>query len=287
MRRIELCSEFGSCQVTLLYKGRPIFLITHVLILTSPSISANHTTASNTLVMPDFHPFPYLPLELRQNIWEFAMEPREVAVGCALKLRSLTQPPPILHVCAEARSHLQRHYTKSFTRKLPSKLSLVNFDIDTVYCSADYLPSCRDSDLPSVQRLIVECWESEFFFRDSGRALYMASTLRSVTILHHGPDAEGENWWMGWDSMMEEWYYRDDPVAFRTRIISLEDPHHTEVDQDNYLKLERDLRRAHQPTLEEEPDYPGMSDSEDDVDAPWRFRMGYRHVDGCNCPSRR
>jgi hypothetical protein len=281
------CSEFDSCQGTLSYKGTPIFQITHVLILNLLPNSANHTTASKALVMPDFHPFPRLPLELRQSIWEFAMEPREVAVGWGLKFRPLTQPPPILHVCAEARSHLQGHYTKSFTRGSPSKFSLVNFDVDTVYCSVSCLASCRDSDLPSVQRLIVECWESEHFFRDSGRALYMASSLRSVTILHYGPDAEGEDWWMGWDSMMEEWYYRDDPVAFRARIISLEDPHHIEINQDNYLKLERDWRRAHQPTLEEEPDYQGMSDSEDDVDAPWRFRMGYRHVEGCSCPSRR
>jgi hypothetical protein len=237
--------------------------------------------------MPTFHLFPLLPLELRHLIWEFGMSPREVAVGRGLKLRALTPPPAILHVCAEARSHLQRHYTKSFARGSPHKFFLVNFNIDTVYCSVSCLLNYEDSDLPSVQRLVLECWESEHFFRNSGRALYMASALRAVTIMHYGPDAEGENWWMGWDSMMEEWYYRDDPVWFRARIISLEDPRHIEVNQNNYLALERDRRRAHQPTLEEEPEYQGMSDSDDDVDAPWRFRMGYRHVDGCDCPSRR
>jgi hypothetical protein len=238
--------------------------------------------------MSVFHPFPRLALELRQMIWELAVEPREVAVARELTRRSYTGPPSILHICVEARHHLQNRYTKSFARKASTKFSLVNFAIDTVYCNSTQLRQYQDTDLPRVQRLIVECMDTEYFFRSWGRALYLAISLETVTILHIDYPAElDERWWMEWDDMMEEWYYRDDPVRFRANVIYLDDPSSLQVTQDNYLRLSRNWRRDHGPTLEEDPDYQGVSDSGDDVDAPWRFRQGYRHVDGCSCSSRR
>lgn len=235
--------------------------------------------------MREFQPFSRLPLELRQRVWELAMESREVAVGRNLARRPRTAPPSVLQANSEARAHLRKFYSVCFGTGTPAKFSLVNFDLDIVYCSMVELVRC-DSELSHIQRLIVECEDAELFFYKYGRPLYRAVALDTVTILHYGHDAVYETWWREWDGIMQEWYYRDDPVAFTARIISLDDSNSIEIRPDNYLKIERDWRRNNGPTPEEDPDYQ-VSDSDDDVDAPWRFRLGYRHLEGCDCPSKR
>ncbi|KAJ4986598.1 hypothetical protein SVAN01_07907 [Stagonosporopsis vannaccii] len=235
--------------------------------------------------MREFCPFSRLPLELRKRVWELAMEPREVAVGLNLARRPRTAPPSILHASSEARTHLQGFYDVCFGGRTPEKYSLVNFNLDTVYCSMVELVRC-DRELPRIRRLIVECVDAELFFYKYGRPLYQAAALDTVTILHYGHDAVYDTWWREWDGIMQEWYYRDDPVTFTAKIISPDDPNSIEISPDNYLKIERDWRRKNGPTPEEDPDYQ-VSDSDDDVDAPWRFRQGYRHVEACDCPSKR
>lgn len=213
------------------------------------------------------------------------MEPREVVVGRQLSRRSRTAIPAILVACTEAWTHVQTFYTKSFPIGTPSKFSWVNFDIDTVYCSDVELSHCS-KEIPLTQRLIVECTDSDGFYYHHGRSLYAAKALDMVTILHFGIDAVRETWWREWDDILEEWYYRDDPIRFYTKIISVDDPSSFEVNFKNFLRIEREWRRNNPPPVEESPDYQ-VSDSDDDVDAEWRYRMRYRHVDGCSCPSRR
>jgi hypothetical protein len=131
----------------------------------------------------------------------------------------------------------------------------------------------------------MECMDTDVFFDHSGRSLYFATALESVTVIHFDiSDKLNDKWWMEWDDMMEEWYYRDDPVRFRAKVINLDDPSSFEVSQDDYLRPSRNWRRDHGPTPEEDPDYEEVSDSGDNVDAPWRFKRGYRHVEGCSCP---
>ena len=213
------------------------------------------------------------------------MEPREVAVGQKLSRRSHTGLPAILLACTEAWTHLQKFYTKSFPTGTPPQFSWVNFDIDTVYCNFVELVHCC-KEILLIQRIIVECTDSEMFYIKYGHPLCLAKALDTVTILHFGHDAVYETWWGEWDSLLQGWYYRDDPVRFYTKIISVDDPSSFEVNTKNYLRIEREWRRNNPPPPEEWPDYQ-VSDSDDDVDAEWRFRMGYQHVDGCNCPSKR
>jgi hypothetical protein len=234
--------------------------------------------------MLKFHLFPRLPLELRQTIWELAIEPREVVVGGQLRRRLRTPIPAILIACTEAWTHLQKFYTKSFPTGTPPKFSWVNFDIDTVYCSVGEL-ACCSNELDLIQRLIVECTDSDFFYYDSSPRLARAKALDTVTILHFGLGAVHESWWREWDDLLQGWYYRDDPVRFYTKVISIDDPSSFEINTNNYLRIERDWRRNNPPPPEEWPDYQ-VSDSDDDVDAEWRYRKSYIHVDGCNCPSR-
>ncbi|RYP72591.1 hypothetical protein DL771_004086 [Monosporascus sp. 5C6A] len=234
-----------------------------------------------------FHAFPCLPFELRQRIWELSMGPREVAVGRELARRLRTLPPPVLHACAESRSHLQRRYTKTFATGTPPRFSLVNFDIDTIYCSQGELEEF-ESDVPLIRWLIIESVDPDTFYYKFGHPLSDANALETLTILHIQPGIIHDEWWLEWDDIMEGWYFRDDPVRFYTRIIYPDHPATIEINPDNYLKVERDWRRKRVAEAPEDfgTDYE-VSDSDDDVCAPGRSRTGWRHVDGCNCPSRR
>lgn len=213
------------------------------------------------------------------------MEPQEVAVGHNLARCARTAAPSVLYASSEARAHLRIFYDVCFSEGTPETCSIVNFNLDTVYCSMVELVR-SDSELTRIRHLIVECMDAELFFYKYGRPLYRATALETVTILHYGNNAVYRTWWREWDSIMQEWYYRDDSVAFTANIISLDDPNSIEISPDNYLKIERDWRRNNRPTPEEDPNYQ-ISDSDDDVDAPWRFREGYRHVEACDCPSKR
>lgn len=243
--------------------------------------------SATAAIMQEFHLFPRLPLELRHQIWELANQPREVAVGRNLRRRrrSDTAIPTTMLSCMEAWTHLRPFSTRCFPIGTPPRFSLVNFNIDTVYCYFGELVDF-DDDIPLVQRIIVECDDSDLFWEKYGRPLYVAKALESLTILHFGFNAVYETWWMEWDQILQEWYWRDDPINFYTRVISIDDPSAFELNSKNFLKIERDWRRNNPPPAEECPDYQ-VPDSDDDVDAEWRFRRGYRHVDGCNCPSRR
>ena len=221
------------------------------------------------------------------------MTPREVAIGRDLRRRRHTPPPPFLQVNKESRSHLLRFYTRCFPGYLSRRLLqtqrlgyfYVNLDIDIIYCNTRELSHC-DAELPLIQRLILECEDAEYFFYKSQGPLHSANMLKEVTILDVEPSLVEETWWMAWTDLMLAWYYRDDPVQFTARIVAPDAPNDIEVRPENYLELDREQRRTHAPTPEEDPEYEGISDSEDDVDAPWRF-VRWRHVDGCECASRK
>ncbi|KAK2010345.1 hypothetical protein LZ32DRAFT_380245 [Colletotrichum eremochloae] len=243
--------------------------------------------------MPTFHCFPFLPLEMRQRIWELAMEPRQIVYGekpppyYQCPWPSSAPPPPLLHTCSESRTHLQRYYAKTFaTEKDPGKYAWVNFDIDTIYLPQYDLKELK-AECPMVRKLIILGTDSELFYYNYCTELQDMKYLETVTILHmESPGEIDERWWAEWDTMMEGYYFRDDPVAFYTRILYPKYPPY-EINPDNYLKVERDDRRKR---AAENPDSWGgdyeVSDSDDDVCGPNRFRTGYhrRHVEGYTTP---
>ena len=86
----------------------------------------------------DFHPFPRLPLELRQQIWELSVACREVIiVGRTGKVfghgRQASPPPPLLLASTESRSYCQQFYTKVYILRDSNKYAWINFDLDEVY----------------------------------------------------------------------------------------------------------------------------------------------------------
>ncbi|KAK4455638.1 hypothetical protein QBC34DRAFT_460645 [Podospora aff. communis PSN243] len=82
-----------------------------------------------------FHPFPYLPFELRLKIWEELLQPRIILAACfdsrfaahkrsQLALRpSLPPTPVLLLISRETRALALRHYELSFAWKLPPRLA--------------------------------------------------------------------------------------------------------------------------------------------------------------------
>ncbi|KAJ8120638.1 hypothetical protein ONZ43_g2704 [Nemania bipapillata] len=252
--------------------------------------------------MSTFHPFPKLPLEIRQQIWEMSVEPREVAVGYHLTRRRRSPPPSLLHACSEARSHLQGQYTKVFgfaepltylerqRMKEPPIYTWVNVKLDTVYCAQFTLEQVV-SELPLVRWLIIEMQDPDYWFYNQCSTLrHMGKTLETVTMLHPAPRSKSgrfdSRWWTEWDDWMESCYFTCGPVHFYTRIIWPEFPEAGEINPDNYLKIERDWRRKRWAV---DPDQWGtVSDDDDDrMSAPGRFRLGWRHVPGCTCSYKR
>ncbi len=320
------------CQFCLLYFGlrardfyflspypncRPSFqqgLKSQSTVDTSPHQPANRNWKMDVSARA-FHPFPRLPVELREYIWELSMEPRIVAIrpldgprhdpyedeqdsfapqefldACeearsALQLRypERTPPPHLLHVCAESRSLLQRHYRKAFAVRAPPQYSWVNFDMDTV-CMSDVDLKGFVAEVPLIRRLILESQYSDVFSRSCDAPLLNATALKMLTIL----DVDwrnGERWFRPWVSVMRTFYHGCDVVPFDTRIKRVHDPNAIEITRDNYPKAHRCRVRC--PAQGHRRLLTGWERnwelSEDDVES-WLIRpWPGRHVEGCNC----
>ncbi|KAH7303637.1 hypothetical protein B0I35DRAFT_446345 [Stachybotrys elegans] len=226
--------------------------------------------------MSSFPLFKRLPLELRQRIWTMAMEPRLIHVRNG---STLPGPPTLMHACAESRSHLRRHYVQAFGGDGSGPYAWVNFDMDTICVSDWELSKNVLQDAPVKHLSVTTSDDGEFFwYRDTGVVVGIKSLQHlEVRPLSQTPGYKVD-WWREWDSLMELWYYADVPVPFRTTIIGPYPGHKVpEITPDNYLRVERDARREREPLDD-------VSDSEDDVDAPHRYRA-WRHAPGCDCPS--
>ena len=96
-----------------------------------------------------FHPFPKLPGELRNAIWELSIHPREVVIkgrphwtesyddlqSWPFELYSSTEPLGALQACRESRSLISSprcNYTRAFSIPNSPRYTWVNFDIDTI-----------------------------------------------------------------------------------------------------------------------------------------------------------
>ena len=98
--------------------------------------------------MATFHPFPNLPGELRNAIWELSIHPREVVIKIKpywkdddtlkdwpLEFHSSTKPPGTLQACRESRSYISSprfNYTQAWSIPNSCQYIWVNFDIDTL-----------------------------------------------------------------------------------------------------------------------------------------------------------
>lgn len=167
-----------------------------------------------------------------------------------------------------------------------SRYLWVDFDIDTVYCDINALIQYASDGVAQIQRLILEVDSTAYFLDTRGAALFAASALQTVRILDLEAGLDDATWWMGWIDLMRAWYHRCTPLPFfSVTVVAPNRSDGVEVRPDTWQRLDREWRRAHGPMQQQNEYYEGISDEEDDVDAPWRF-YGYRHVDGCRCASK-
>ena len=245
------------------------------------------------LTRPRFSSFPLLPLELRRQIWELSIEPREVVIGGNKYRdhgRQPTPPPALLHVCAESRSCVQRFYTKCSmgnhrNPSVPLQYYWINFDIDSLY-TMDY--HFKDfSPINLIRRLTLVSNDSEFFYRAYFFPhAWEAKALETLTVI----DQEGgpaDRWFLDWADVMEDLYFRCDSAHFYTKIVYRD----LVLTPDNWLKIDRQWRRKEWgPEMEENPHLYGPDDavSEDDDDPrDSRYRPGWHHSEDCNCPQKK
>lgn len=238
--------------------------------------------------MSTFCPFPRLPLEVRQSIWAMALTPRAVGVGDSWTGQKRGPLPPLLEACREARSFLLAYgyYIKSFVDPKSGQYQYVNFTVDTVHLY-QYDLDKYPREAPQIRWLAVGGRDSESFTRNHSLHLRTMSALKLVTIIHQESGPGHNEWWSGWDTLMETYYFRDDPKPFDVRILGPPDVEVPEITRHNYLHVEREQHRklwAEHPDLYESDHE--VSDTDDELDTPGRFRLGWRHVRGCNCPSR-
>ncbi len=240
---------------------------------------------------PSFHPFPRLPLELRQQIWGLSVAPREVVIVGRPRQhwghgRQASPPPPVLLASSESRSYCQQFYTKASVRRElvgSDKYSWINFDLDDVYITDEEFMSF--SAISLVQRLtIVVGFDGEFFHRRVEGVLWGAvKSLKSLTIIDREP-TPAEHWYSGWADFMQSRYYRCDPVPYYTTVVY--EYQGFVLTPDTMLKFDREQYKTDVlPELEENPDdFEPISD--DDADPRDSYRRRWQHTKDCTCPQK-
>jgi hypothetical protein len=160
--------------------------------------------------MRTFHPFPYLPFELRARIWELTVEPRTVEVRTESSrgiqvLSSSTPVPAILHTCQQARN--QRLYEKAFSGLLPyseSRYVWVNLDIDTISIGTTGF-SCFKNEGHLIRRLKFErensaSYNGEYFYRTEVHDLALFMNVEEIYVVC----VDGLIAW--WGAVEEHWF---------------------------------------------------------------------------------
>ena len=145
--------------------------------------------------------FPHLPFELRLKIWEIALsEPRTVTISCeramldrerrfAKAFTSSTLPPPLLRVNRESRFEALARYNPSFKTDTSPNLTYISFAQDTLRCADSILSYMPPNEVSSIQRLVLEVKDTEYFGHFHMDVVKRMSGLREMELLAN-PDNE-------------------------------------------------------------------------------------------------
>ena len=128
--------------------------------------------SNSSTAMSTFHPFPRLPAELRNTIWELNLDPREVTIKAnrqtemigenlnfTVYFSSPTAIPSALQACRDSRSLLaERHYSRAFSNGTSPHYVWVAFALDTIRINDVDLPHLiRLPDPLAIRYLTVDC----------------------------------------------------------------------------------------------------------------------------------
>lgn len=196
------------------------------MILSTDKLGETHLNSAHRGKINTFYPFPMLPLELRQRIWELSMEPRNLPYGPKPWTYFEISIPPALQACNESRTHLQRHYAKVFqTQKDPSRYHWVNFGVDSIYVDQYHLEDLAATEEgSSIRQLVISGQCVEHFWYNHERWLREMNGLQNVTILYHetAPEEKEEDWCSDWDEQMRFWYsgdFMEEVVQFDAKVV--------------------------------------------------------------------
>jgi len=147
---------------------------------------------------PQFHPFPRLPSELRIKIWKYTFpEPRVVPVRynrAVQQYTSTSEPPALLHVCAESRSLFLDTYTNLILAPRYKSAIFVDFTCDTIFF--DHIDCSPEGDLsldlarsPHSNRILycaidAQLWEVLRVFKyDSLSEVKLMPNLKTIALV--------------------------------------------------------------------------------------------------------
>ncbi|KAH7384755.1 hypothetical protein BKA64DRAFT_148333 [Cadophora sp. MPI-SDFR-AT-0126] len=120
---------------------------------------------------PTFRPFPRLPLEIRQMIWNLSLEPRVIEMEYEEEQGFFTtcSLPSALQVCQESRSTVKKLYPECFASLWHRRGPLFNFSLDTLYIAHHFfedmilfLSVLREKEINSLRYLAVEADHFEY-----------------------------------------------------------------------------------------------------------------------------
>lgn len=232
-----------------------------------------HLSLPIICIMVDFHFFQKLPPELRQEIWQYAIEPRMVKVPLRRKPRgqprsrrrrrrrpfrpenSIFSPPflaplpTLFQVCRESRALLSRDYQKAFfngCRKTATPAyTWVNYCIDTITAHRKLVPILATG----AKRALIQCLQvtacDGIVFTSPFNApmstisyLFEFPNLRSATLLlrdAHHRYASDASWPACVYMFMWECYATCSPAPVDAKFLRLKYGQRQELNRHNWF----------------------------------------------------
>lgn len=251
-----------------------------------PTTSAGHKAGPQAV----FRPFPRLPPELRQLVWEMSVAPRELSMVFDTTYQLLNAPPPPpLHACHESRTHLATsHYAKAFIQGTAPRYTWICFALDTLRVRMFEL-KCLLAEKSRLRHIVVETFDFNDFvdFHLEHVHQFIGTALKTVTFIDFDqPNPPKDDWWWYWDPILQRFYWSCKPVSFYTRVVHCHDTTIEGFTTDNYVKMERARRRKQIARGDVFYSDYEMSDSDEEPDVEIRERKDYHGV-GCQCGPRK
>ncbi|KAK3375634.1 hypothetical protein B0T24DRAFT_664792 [Lasiosphaeria ovina] len=241
VHHVRRCRKYGRDDIALAVSGCQTFRYSGQLPVNIDMGSIINYIKSWTVAPPPeeaarpktFYPFPRLPPELRNAIWECTMDPRDVVFHRRDEytehpyLYSPTPIPGALHACREARTLLtsdEHHYFAAFGApvaevdgKLVVRYTWVAFSVDTVHVPDRVMPDDDYAPYALLLRSVhVYARNPDYFAEKCAGCVGTLKVAGSVVIHAQEPFAAR---WGSWFMVMEFVH-----KALQVRPMIFEDP---------------------------------------------------------------
>ncbi|KAK8012941.1 hypothetical protein PG991_010316 [Apiospora marii] len=254
--------------------------------------------------MTSFHPFPRLPPELRRQIWDLTVVPRQVKIRAVfeelesdyemhwgeyeywrsrepIRFHSSTKTPPALQACRESRACLVGReggggYTQALTGGSDPIYTWVSFAVDTIWVEFNPVPVLEE-EYERIIRLELYCAsgiDTNFFGHHDLISSVARSNVKELTLSETGPllVSYQDEWLMEAYEYMWNCYDRCDPVSYYTRIRCPQHLGDVEMNTGNFNEIFKAAGERYLAAGSENP-------------RAWRPNS-WRHSETCTCEDR-